>query len=522
MMRTIWRPVLALLLILAFCAASAACSPKEESSGGKSGELFAGVKDNPKETAQPTPEPTPVPIPVQFQAGLETVLNNSVAKSESMSGAGLGFLFDPSGIDTSKSSRVETLISVQQKGEDEQKMKTVSLMDAGSGDAAFTIAAVAGSETKGEGGMYFAGDAMLLRRADASKPIIRFVPNAALTASYKEQSALSRAGLALSKEQKPVQSKDEWAQRITSFAALVLSQSADADYAEGTADLTLPGGSGSAQTIEFSLSGEKARAVLTDYVTMLSENGGISNMVNSLETADQKDTNVTRLDALKQAIQSGEAQMKAVLLSYEDQPVGVDMSFTVDGSENAWRLLFYEKGFERRNEISFQFGDGALMSLTDTNASAGGDSYTGEMSAEMVNFNGENVKITFASQSTNTDALYDMTGTISFTQTTKEDGSKTVPITVAWKQQKNASGGVDATGSMQATDPEENTTTDTAITYGKTYEDIAIEVPQFIEGSGISAATREEVLKELDMDVEQFDSLPAPYRGLMLLMALSQ
>ncbi|MEL7602975.1 MAG: hypothetical protein AAGU77_07440 [Bacillota bacterium] len=525
-MKHTWRSVPVLLLILCLLAFSVACGSKAPDKSGDSG-LFA-VTDDAKKSglagllAAPTPEPTPVPLSVQFQAGLEKVLKDAVAKSGDIGDAGLGFLLNPEGGEDEKSSRAETVVGITQGDNEEQTVKTVTLMDKSTGDASFTIAAVEGAETAGEGGMYFTGDTMLLKRADASAPLIRFLPDAALAASYQNQTALSRAALALSEEQKPVQSEEEWGDRIASFAALVLAQSTQSDYAEDTTELALPGGSG-ADTITLTLGGDAARAVLTEYVALLSDNGGISGMLDAIETEDQEETGVKRLDALQSSIQdAGDLSLTAALILYEDDPIGVDLAFTLDGEQNAWRLLFYERGFERRNELSFLFGDGATVTMLDTNKNTGGDSYAGEVTVESAQPNGERASVTFQSDSTNTDAFYDMTGTLAFTQTKLDDGSldtQSGDVSVTWKQQKNASGGVDASGTVAVTSDDD--TVNVSIQYSKTCGDASVEAPQFIEGAGVSASSREEVFDELDIDTEEFDALPTAYRGLMLLMALT-
>lgn len=526
-MKYTWRSFAVLLLTLCLLASSAGCGLKTPDKSGGSG-LFA-VTDDAKKSglagllAAPTPEPTPVPLPVQFQEGLEKVLKGAVAKSEDIGDAGLGFLLKPEGGEEETSSRAETVIGIKQDDNEEQTVKTVTLMDKSTGDASFIIAAVEGAETAGEGGMYFTGDTMLLKRADASAPLIRFLPNEALAASYQNQTALSRAALALGEEQKPVQSEEEWGDRIASFASLVLAQSAEGDYSEGTADLTLPGGGSGADTITLALGGDAARAVLTEYVALLNDNGGISGMLDGIETEDQEETGVKRLGALQSSIQdAGDLSLTAALILYEDDPIGVDLAFTVDGAENAWRLLFYEKGFERRNELSFLFGDGAKVTMLDTNENTGGDGYAGEVTMESVHPNGEGFSVSFQSNSTNTDALYDMAGTLAFTQTELDDGSlntQSGDVSVTWKQQKNASGGVDASGAVVVSGDDD--TVNVSIQYSKTYGDVSVEAPQFIEGAGVSASSREEVFDELDIDTEEFDALPTAYRGLMLLMALA-
>lgn len=525
-MKHTWRSFAVLLLILCLLASLVACGTKAPSKSD--GGLFAVTDDSKKSglaglIAAPTPEPTPVPLPVQFQTGLEKVLKDAVAKSEDIGNAGLGFLLKPEGGGDETSSRAQTVIGITQGDDEEQTVKTVTLMDKTTGDASFTIAAVEGAETAGEGGMYFTGDAMLLKRADASAPLIRFLPDAALAASYQNQTALSRAALALSEEQKPVQSEEEWGERIASFTSLVLAQSAEGDYAQGTAALSLPGGGSGADTISLALSGDAARAVLTEYVTLLGDNGGISGMLDGIETENQEDTGVTRLSALQSSIQdAGDLSLTAALILYESDPIGVDLSFTVDGEQNAWRLLFYEKGFERRNELSFLFGDGAKATMLDANENTGGDSYAGEVTMESIHPNGEGFSAFFQSDSTNTAALYDMTGTVTFTQAELDGGSldtQAGDVTVAWKQQQNTSGGVDATGTVVVIS--DGDTVNVSIQYGKTYGDVSVDAPKFIEGSGVSASSREEVFGELDIDTEEFDALPSAYRGMMLLMALT-
>jgi hypothetical protein len=525
-MKHTWRSVPVLLLILCLLAFSVACGSKTPDKSG--GGLFAATDDANKSglaglLAAPTPEPTPVPLPVQFQAGLEKVLKDAVAKSEDIGDAGLGFLLKPEGGEDEKSYRSQTVIGIKQDGNEEQTVKTVTLLDKNTGDASFTIAAVEGAETAGEGGMYFTGGTMLFKRADASAPFIRFLPDAALVASYQNQTALFRAALALSEKQKPVQSEEEWGERIASFSSLVLAQSAQSDYAEGTAELSLPGVGSGADTITLTLGGEAARTVLTEYVALLSDNGGISGMLNAIETKGQQETGVKRLAALQSSIQdSVDLSLTAALILYEDDPIGVDLAFTLDGEQNAWRLLFYEKGFERRNELSFLFGDGAKMTMLDTNENTGGDSYAGEVIMESAQPNGEGASVTFQSDSTNTDALYDMTGTLTFTQAKLDDGSldtQSGDVSVTWKQQRNASGGVDATGSVVVTS--DGDTLNVSIQYGKTFGDVSVDAPKFIESAGVSAASREDVFGELDIDTEEFDALPSAYRGLMLLMALT-
>lgn len=525
-MKHTWRMIAVLLLALCM-AASVGCGSKTPSPSGDSG-LFAVTDDAKKPglaglLTAPTPEPTPVPLPVQFQMGLEDVLKAAIAKSEDIGDAGLGFLLNPEDDKEGTSSSTQTIIGIKQDDNEEQTVKTVTLMDKSTGDASFTIAAVEGSETAGEGGMYFTGDTMLLKRADASAPLIRFMPDAALAASYQNQTALSRAALALSEEQKPVQSEEEWGDRITSFASIVLEQSAEGDYAQGTTELSLPGGGSAADTITLSLTGEAARTVLGEYVTLLSDNGAISGMLDGIETEDQEETGVKRLAALQATIQNAsDLSLTAELILFENEPIGVDLSFTADGVMNAWRLLFYEKGFERYNELSFLFGDGAKATMLDTNENTGGDKYAGKVSMESVHPDGEGTSVSFQSDSTNTSALYDMTGTLTFSQTELDGGSldtQSGDISVTWKQQNNASGGVDATGMMAVTS--DGDTLNVSIQYGKICGDASVEAPKFIEGAGVSASSREDVFDELDIDTEEFDALPSAYRGFMLLMALA-
>ncbi len=514
-----------LLMILCLLASSVGCGQKTPQSGDSG--LFAVTDDAQKPglaglLAAPTPEPTPIPLSIQFQEGLEKVLKDAVAKSEDIGQAGLGFLLNPEGGEKDASSRAETVIGIKQDDNEEQTVKTVTLMDKGTGDASFTIGAMEGAETAGEGGMYFVGDSMILKRADASAPLVRFMPDMALAASYKNQTALSRAALALSEDQKPVQSEEEWGDRIASFAALVLAQSAQDDYAEGTTALSLPGG-GNGETITLALGGDAARAVLADYVALLSDNGGISGMLDGIETKDQDETGVKRLAALQSSIQdAGDISLTAELILFDNDPIGVDLSFSVDGVENAWRLLFYEKGFERYNELSFLFGDGAKATMLDTNKNTGGDGFAGEGTMESVHPDGEGTSIAFQSQSTNTSALYDMTGTLTFSQTQMDDGSldtQSGDVAVTWKQEQSASGGVDATGTAVVTS--DGDTLNVSIEYSKIYGDVSVEAPKFIEGAGVSASSREDVFNELDIDTEEFDALPTAYRGFMLLMALA-
>ena len=543
-------PVIALLLCVLLTATGCVGIARKAAEGlqgaAKAVEKAAEAAIS-KATPTPIPTPTPVPPDVVFKQGLQAVLSGAVGRVESIQSLQADRLFSPGEkLDTSRSSTTQATVTF--KGEDGGSITTESRLNAQTGDASFTVSGQSGEETVQGGGLYFVGNDMLIRRAGTDKPMVRYTPDAALLASYKELSAMDRAARVLQKGEEPEKTTKDWDARIAQFVDAATAKAQQSDYTQGAADVALLDQQQKLDAITLTLSGDPSKTAITELLALVKENVGLSGLANSLapgeggkqeaspspkakkgakpaKTPEASDTQ--RMDDLNAALNAAsDASCTVTVVFLKGQAIRTVFAFTLDGKKTEWTMQQYSNGFERHNLILLAFDDGAQLQVEDKNVSAGGDNYKGGLTYEAKDAAGESLGgITGTSESVCTDAHIQTTWNITTAISLKSDGESkesNFDITSEWAQDKAPDGSTKATGKGSLSYDNDGKTESKEFELGlnQTYGDVTIDAPKFIEGSGVTAATREEALKALDIDAKDFDAQPAQTRAMTLLFML--
>lgn len=489
-----------------------------------------GLFDVILQAAEPTPPPSNSAL---FTQAFKEVLLKAVSQGEQLEVMQFDRLFDPTAkVDNSRSNST-TAVIVLSGDEEGEKMTLTStaLHDAASGDASCTISASEGEETAQSGAVYFTGNDVLLKRADTDKKMIRYPLQADQAASYKLLSPIDRLTRVLSGDQSNKKETGEWEASIDEYMQTIMQTAQESDFTAGEEQASLLNQQQTFPSVRLNLKGEKARELLNGLLTLLEQDANITSLLNSFEEDDSAE-DTAKLAALRKdldtltADEAPEIVFGITVFSNAEEALGAKINYTIKGEPVALSMMFYKNKYERHNELSMVFKDGATLQFMDKNLSTGGDGYRGEISLAAKEKNGDSSLMSAQSISTNNDAQYSADIDFSTTSTNTDDNGQKKDDAfsgkLSWSQSKNAANGMSGkgTGSFTLTIEDEPQALSFDISLEQVYGDVTIDAPQFIESAGLVAQDRDALFEALDVEKEEYENASVLQRALMTLFIL--
>jgi len=493
---------------------------KSQDSASKSADKTAG-----KTEAAAKPEPEPAKPSEAFADVFNDTLLNVVEKGEKLSSMQLDMLFGGEGeTDNTRSNRtvVKAVISGTEM-EGNSVLTYESLLDAKTGNASVVIGGGVEGETAQSGGAYFTGGNVLIRSSDTENKMIRHTLPSAQAESFREMSPIERLGRLFEEEGGTALQADGWDTQVDGYLETILSASQESDFVAGTGTIQFFGTDQNCETTTLTLKGENAKVAFLGLFDLAEQDSMASSVFGGTDESEEGgepgglEGIRTELDALGD---TGSHELVYTAYAGPDDSAGLLITYTGGGKTCSFELFFYEKGHERymlMNAVAF---DGSMVSVSDENQSTGENTYYGYMSMSETTAEGL-VSTEFYAESYSTyEDAYFMTETgFTLTQAATEDSSEsTMDGSLSWTQDKKGDG-VTGSGylSLVSTSDGETTTYDADIELSQTYEGVEIKAPEFIESAGVSTSDVDGLLTAIDMDREQFDSMPASYRAMMVI-----
>jgi len=491
------------------------------------------VKPNGLSAEAASPSPSPKTAAEVFASGARQALMDAVDKSERMGSAQLDLLINPGAqVDDTQSNYTKSTITFTdpQDSQNNLALSLESFLDASTGDSSVITSIQMGSETAKSGGIYFAGNTMLIRKANTEQPMIQHTLDPTVASSYKSLTALERFLRVLSNTSEPKLSDAEWETSINAYLQSVTAGAAETDYVSEQQDVTLAGTTQSCTATTLALTGEPAVAAARGLASLIAQDSSFKSLFVSQYMIAEDTYGVTGLDGVLRDIDALTPEERtAMAVTFKtlqgDKTSAVYLSAVTGQKAMSILFKFFTDGNVRENDIVFSGFDGGGVKLTEQNVSAGGDNYTASVVYEQTAPGGviqEHSEM--MSNSTITDISYKTNAQFKYSRAPSGNmGALDYSGTVDYSQQKTAQGATgQSTGTFVSVSDGETTTLNLSLTLEQSNAAVPVTVPQFLPVAGVSTADQASLFAALgeDFDGAQFNLAPASVKTLAALLVV--
>ena len=467
-----------------------------------------------------------------FAAGAKAALLDAVKKSERIGSAQMNLLLDPGAqLDNTQSNYTKSSVSLIDP-QDAQGNLTLSMeasLDSASGDASMVASVQAGSEVAQSGGIYFSGNTMLVKNANAEEPMIQHTIDPAVASSFKSLSAVERFVRVLSDTTKAKMTDDEWSSAVDAYLQSVSASAQESNYVSEQQSVSLAGTNVDCTATTLTLTGESAVAAARGMVTLISQDPSFKSYFVSQYMIDDENYGVTGMDAALRDIDAlTPEERSAMTLTFKtlqgENTSCVYLNAATGAKAMTLLFKFYKNGYARQNDITFTGLDGSGISMTEMNSPAGGDNYTSQIVYDDTAPGGvlqEHMEM--ATQSTITEASYIAKVQLTYNSAaTASMSAMAYGANLDYSQQKTAQGtSGTSTGTFTITGDGDTQTLNMSMSLEQSNVIPTIAVPQFLPAAGVSTADQTGLFAALvgdNMTMDNFNRAPAATRSLAAIM----
>jgi hypothetical protein len=387
-------------------------------------------------------------------------------------------------------------------------------------------------DTDGESmktGAYFKGSDMIVQMGDASLPLIGYKLPSEDAAAMSGMAAMERYLLAL-RTDTPAQGVDmDWNAALTPVGQLLTAK--ESEIVAATESVNAGGNSLEVEMSSLTIGGDEAAPAFSAFIDSWRRDFRCGDML-SLSDVFKEDETPPALERL--AAMAAEGQDAALTLRtgvYEDVPVLLELSYAGAAGECRLVIVFWERGEDGYSSVSLRFPEGDGFTYVDK-AAAGG-------SSAAHNFYGAGDTLLAESllSSTGSGDRSSFSSSFSYVMTdyTDEDAPQGKKMESSGSYSHSVSGKV-INGSfsgellMSGDEDDRPMAFSGTVTLSEDFGEPAI--PEFMEGSGRTAATRLELFTALYADnedaapeaimkrIETIPSLYRPITGNLILFGL--
>ena len=456
----------------------------------------------------------------QFSANLEQVLIEGHKTTEKVSAFSLETLFNPSAKIETRSNTTKTDVNAKASGEgssDQDLNFTVTTnRNIKNGDSSIEMAVKMGQEAAQTGGHYFKGDSLIVKRSDASKPMVMYKQADLASPALAKVSALEKMNYIVSGKKPGSSSTDEYAKTLSGYTNVIKQKAQDTDFTKVTVTEDLPGGPKQCDAVELKLTGAKAFDFLTTLLTTVKDDSDLQGIIGSNMQSDGfnlKDS-LDKLNGLD-AAEKESLSLQWQSISLGDKPVGMNIVVKTNKNDFSMKLIDYTKDREQKHTLDYKLFNGDKLNTTLINTSTGGDKYKGSMTVATSTSEGKE-KSDFSSEYTSTmnDTVFNIDGTFKLSQSGASDSINIPPATGTYslKQNKQGKDKVTTNGGLEikvTQDGKENSII-VSLNQEINYSDsVTVNAPQWVEGSGTTTTTKGDFYKALGIsqsDIDKNDS----------------
>ena len=322
-----------------------------------------------------------------FAEGANNALFEAVEKSERLGSVQLSLLLNPGAqLNETQSNYTKSSLTLINT-EDESGnivMSVESSLDAATGDSAMVASVQAGNEVAQSSGVYFTGNTMLIKKANAEKPMIQHTLDPSVAESFKSLSSIERFMRVLSDTTKPKMTDEEWSKAIEAFLQSVTASAQETNYVSEQQAVTVAGTSQDCTSTTLTLSGENAISAVRGMATLISLDPSFKAFFISQYLLDEETYGVTGMDGVLRDLDAmtpeERNEMTLTFKTLQGEKTSAVYLSAVTGAKTMSILFkFFEDGYARENDIVFTGFDGSSVKMNETNVSTGGDNYTGQI-----------------------------------------------------------------------------------------------------------------------------------------------
>ncbi len=484
-------------------------------------------------TAQSDDAPSPSPAGEIFAEGVGQVLMNTAGRADLIASSPFDILLNPGMQSGDGSDYTNTTLRMTQIGEEETETTYAieKINNVENGDASMVIDMLTGDGESSRCGLYFYENMMLVRKANAENPMVLHALNPQVSDSYFGLTAFKRYIRVMNDTNAPRLSDDDWRSDIDAYLALVADIAKQPDFSAGEETATYAGMQVSCTASTLKLMGERALAVTRGLIDLIAQDTALQSLFSAPYNSDGEARGVTGLDGMLRDIDAlDDDERKAAIMTFKlvevEAPVGIYLTLTAGDETFRLSLVFFEDGYIRHNEITFEGFDGSSAVLQDVNVSGGADAYAENFIYDIKGPDGTTQEnMTAAVSSTVTDLSYNAGMQVSYMHAASEDmDAFGFSGDLSVSQVIDDGGSTDSTvyGTLEIVEADEAGTYDVDMTSVQSCSTVGVTPPEFLQESGISTADQYSLYDALgDFDGAAFVMAPATTQmlsGLLLLL----
>lgn len=523
MKRKHFQRILIFLVILLILSFMNACGKDKQEAQNSDKETVNKVIDKPvKQEEIAKVNEKPLAYSKVFTNGLKEVLNESSSQVDRLRSLQLDMVFEPMSKTHHKRSS-STIVTLQlhnpEASNEIYNIKTESLHNAQTGDASFVVSVGQGQEQGRQGGVYFVGNDMLLKRGSTEKKMVKVVLSPETKASYHTVSPIERLTKILSENNSREKYSEQWQTDIDNYVDLVMQSTEESNYAVKSLKVPLLSTEETCDGILLALEEKKAHTIMIELIKLLQHNHDMKGIYDGMGLEENVSAESTGLKWVQNTLKTLSAdeianlRLNFTFLQLNDKPLGIFMEATTGDKTFLFKKLFYTNNYERHHEIHLKNFDGSGVVLMDKNVSAGGNNYSGETILKSFKSSGIDDE-TFESHCTSIQNENTFKGDIHYTNISYdiEDGIR-IPHRMSgklnWSQEKNETNGISGTGKgeLEMMQNNESNKIIMDIVLNQNYENVSISAPPFLESAGITINHGDDIYKTLDIERDEYENL---------------
>lgn len=390
------------------------------------------------------------------------------------------------------------------------KMKQSSLTNEDKGEAALELTVSAQGEEM-VSGAYFTGSDVIIKSADAEKPMIKYTMPEEAAAALKGQEPVEKLRLALLQEPQKYDGSG-WEGGIDSAIESFAAEKTDDDVKVAEEKkITLRGKEVTAEYFSMSVEGSNAAETMKAMAEAMNSSAAANDLMTSADNLGSE-TGVNSLENLIKTIDAGNAKEMSLMIGvirYEETVIGMDLEFKAPEGVMTINTVNWQNDKERDIRTSVRYFDNRGFDTAEVIAAGDGDKYN-ETNTQKIFTAGEKSASTNDMTATNTygDGKFskefktdfwdsgsvsdgeDMSGTITGTyEGTEKDGTTEGSFSGSIKVKGSDGGDVAYTGTSKISK-----------------DAPSITIPEFVAGSGKKVSSVADLHKAMGSNADKFAS----------------
>ena len=465
---------------------------------------------------EPEPEITPKSA---FQNYLAESIVDFIASSEEIGVMRLNSLVE---IDSQESvnQSIITKNDIAIVNEEESVMiHQESLYDATTGNASKSQTISAGSEMTSTSGWYFVNGELLIDHSDEEVPMIRYAYP--ITGEMAKTSVYERIDLLLSNKLEK-KADEEWKEKASEYGNALSPNEEIYSVADATIDIN--GTLMDTKNYTYSQTGEEASKQIYQLAKLFSEN-------NYYEGYLYKIIQLYELSA--DSMDHASSSMVMTISTMNDNPIGLMITGNYASKPIYINVQKYEDGYEKQESITLNIMDELTLASEAKNFKNSEQKYdcaiqyslNDQRANDVMTNYSENFSLTGTgvieeSKSLNYDCNMSMQTTyMSANPDEDEEGSEQIQISgpMNYTQSKNQDqvlSQIQFQNLSVGVGEETSNLSNFSIQISQGANDVSVVAPQFIEGSGQTVSTLDELYQAMGMEItsDQYRKLPVSFR----------